>query len=109
MEIEILHVPGCPNLGLARARLDAALEQTATVAVVREVVVANPAEADQRRMHGSPTITIDGLDPFGQPATGPSLSCRLYRSGATTDGAPGVIELIAAITAAQSRHEPSAR
>jgi len=102
MEIEILHVPGCPNLGLARARLDAALAQTATVAVVREVVVADPADANLLGMHGSPTITIDGHDPFGQPATGPSLSCRLYWSGDNTDGAPGLLELIEAITEAQS-------
>src|SRR6266571_5770376 len=100
MEIEILHVPGCPNLGLARARLAAALEQNATVATVHEVVVADPAEAHQLGMHGSPTITIDGRDPFGQHATGGSLSCRLYWSGGSSDGAPGVAELIGAIGAA---------
>jgi hypothetical protein len=102
MEIEILHVPGCPNLGLARARLAAALEQTATAARVHEVVVADPAEAHRRGMHGSPTITIDGRDPFGPPATGASLSCRLYWSGGRADGAPGFGELIEAIGAAQS-------
>ena len=102
MDIEIIHMPGCPNLDLARARLAAALEQTATAAAVHEVVVADPAEAGELGMRGSPTITIDGRDPFGQEATGGSLSCRLYWSGGTSDGAPRVAELIEAIAAAQS-------
>ncbi|MEU4272848.1 hypothetical protein [Streptomyces sp. NPDC026092] len=31
-------------------------------------------------MYGSPTILIDGTDPFAPPGAVPSLSCRLYRN-----------------------------
>ena len=103
MDIEILHVPGCPNLGLARARLAAALEQTATAAAVHEVVVADHTRAHELGMHGSPTITIDGRDPFAQNADGGSLSCRLYWAGGSPDGAPGVTAMIEAIATAQSK------
>jgi hypothetical protein len=30
-------------------------------------------------MHGSPTLLIDGADPFAEPGQPPSMSCRLYR------------------------------
>jgi hypothetical protein len=103
MDIEILHVPGCPNLGLARARLATALERTATAAAVHEVVVADPTAAGALGMHGSPTITIDGRDPFGRDMTEASLSCRLYWSGGRLDGAPGVAELVEAIAGRRDR------
>ena len=34
------------------------------------------------RMHGSPTLLVDGTDPFAVPGQPPSLSCRLYRDAA---------------------------
>lgn len=30
-------------------------------------------------MTGSPTLLIDGTDPFAVPGQAPGLSCRLYR------------------------------
>ena len=30
-------------------------------------------------MYGSPTLLIDGVDPFAEPGQPPSMSCRLYR------------------------------
>ncbi|MCA1847313.1 MAG: hypothetical protein LC792_29840 [Actinobacteria bacterium] len=103
MHIEILHVPDCPNLRLARSRLSAALDRTGISASVCEVVVADPVVAEELGMHGSPTITIDGQDPFDQYAAESSLSCRLYWSHGRLDGAPGVKELIRAIGGAQCR------
>src|SRR4051794_31193975 len=101
MHIEILHVPGCPNLELARWRVATALERTGTAASVRAVVVADRGTADELGMHGSPTIIIDGTDPFDSgPAEG-SMSCRLYWTGGRLGGAPGLPELIEAIAAAQ--------
>ena len=34
-------------------------------------------------MRGSPTLLIDGRDPFAVPGAGPALACRLYE---TEDG-----------------------
>lgn len=97
MEVDVLHVPACPNLDLARRRLREALDATGTVATVRETEISTPAEAAHRQMRGSPTILIDGHDPFGDPGDQPSLSCRLYDTGGTIDGAPSVDQLIAVL------------
>jgi hypothetical protein len=101
MHIAILHVPDCPNLDLARSRVSAALERTGVEAFVGDVLVASPTAADELGMHGSPTIKIDGHDPFDHDQGRGSMSCRLYRTGGRLDGAPGVAELIAAIARAQ--------
>jgi hypothetical protein len=101
MHIAILHVPDCPNLELTRSRVSAALDQCGVEASVGEVLVATPTAADELGMHGSPTIAIDGHDPFDHDQGRGSMSCRLYWAEGRIDGAPGIAELIAAIARAQ--------
>ena len=97
MRIDIAHVLECPNLGLASSRVHQALEQAGRVAAVREVEVTSEEAAKALGMQGSPTILIDGCDPFqsGDPA---SLSCRLYSTSAGLQGAPSVADLVAALS-----------
>jgi hypothetical protein len=58
------------------------------------VEVADQEQAAERGMTGSPTVLIDGVDPFAVPGAAPSLSCRLYRAAdGTVEGAPGVADL----------------
>lgn len=97
MDIELLYVPNCPNRGTARRHLDAALAEQGLAAVVREREVASPEDADRFGMHGSPTIRVDGRDPFADPAARPSLSCRLYHGEHGTSGAPTVVQLAAVL------------
>lgn len=92
MRIEVLHVADCPNLGLTRERLRSALEQLGLAAEFEEIEVASAAEAARRGMNGSPTILLDGRDPF--PGAEPSLACRLYRNDGSSVGAPSVQELL---------------
>jgi hypothetical protein len=96
VDIEILFATACPNIERARARLREALDLAAVAATIRETEVSTPASAACLGMRGSPTILIDGHDPFanGEPA---SLSCRLYRTDHTVDGAPSVRQLLAAV------------
>lgn len=44
-------------------------------------------------MRGSPTILIDGADPFAVGAAEPSLSCRLYETASGLDGSPSVAQM----------------
>jgi hypothetical protein len=97
MDIELLYVPNCPNRETARRHLDAALAEAGQTAVVREREVASPAEADRFGMHGSPTIRVDGRDPFAGLDNRPSLSCRLYHSEYGASGAPTVAQLFAVL------------
>ena len=61
-------------------------------------------------MHGSPTILVDGVDPFGAPGAAASLSCRLYRnSEGHADGAPSVGQLRQAIHGLAARPAKAAQ
>lgn len=93
VRIDILYVTGCPNLAAARTRVQEALHDAGVSAVVEEVEVLTQADAERFGMHGSPTILIDGHDPF-RFAEEPSLACRLYRTAGAVEGAPTVAELV---------------
>jgi hypothetical protein len=81
VELILLTVPACPNAAAFEERLAAALADRPSV-VIRRREVADEREAAEAGMHGSPTLLIDGVDPFAQPGQVPSLSCRLYLDAA---------------------------
>lgn len=88
MQVTVLAVPGCPNAAVLGDRLTGALVGRADVWVTHEVI-SDEADAARRGMHGSPTLLIDGTDPFAEPGQPPSMSCRLYRDeNGQLSGAP---------------------
>jgi hypothetical protein len=65
---------------------------------VSHQVISDEGEAAQWGMHGSPTLLIDGADPFAEPGQPPSMSCRLYRDeNGQLSGAPSLGQLRQAI------------
>ncbi|MEU0247366.1 hypothetical protein ABZ192_24220 [Streptomyces sp. NPDC006235] len=95
--ITVLTVPDCPNAPLVRERIAQALE--GRTAPVEWITVNDSDAATLQRMTGSPTVLLDGIDPFAHDGAVPSLSCRLYRhADGTTDGAPAVADLRSALT-----------
>ena len=103
MQIDLLVVPNCPNHSDALTRVHAAL---ATLDVddvaVRTREVVDLAQAEALGMHGSPTILLDGIDPFAVQDSAASISCRLYRSTTGLSGCPTIDELVEAINATAS-------
>ena len=100
MELTLLTVPACPSAQAFEERL-AAARVGDPGAVVHRREVADEREAAKAGMHGSPTLLIDGVDPFAGPEQAPSLSCRLYRDAAGRTGpAPSVEALRQALAAA---------
>ena len=97
VQIDVLTVAGCPNLELVRSRLGQALVATGAVATVREILIETAAAAEQAGMRGSPTILIDGRDPFVGEGERGSLSCRLYTADGHVSGAPEVARLVEAL------------
>jgi len=61
-------------------------------------VISDEDEAARWGMHGSPTLLIDGVDPFAELGQPPGMSCRLYRDDeGRTSGAPSAGQLRHAI------------
>ncbi|WP_405063445.1 thioredoxin family protein [Kribbella sp. NBC_01505] len=92
MKLAVLHVPDCPNLAPLLERLGEVTSQVVTTRVIE-----SDEDAARFGMAGSPTLLINGADPF---AAGEQcgVSCRLYRDD---DGrlvpAPSVQQLREAI------------
>lgn len=94
--ITIRYFDGCPNWEVARARLGEAFKELGEARPLLLERVETPKEADDLDFRGSPTVLIDGIDPFD--ATGPTgLSCRMYRTDVGLEGAPSVDQLVAAL------------
>jgi hypothetical protein len=108
MELTLLTVPACPNAAAFEERLAAALAGRPGVVVHRREVRDGRAAA-QAGMYGSPTLLIDGVDPFALPGQAPSLSCRLYRDAAgRLAPAPSVEALRQALAAADDAEREAA-
>ncbi|MFB6558340.1 hypothetical protein ACFCYH_05390 [Streptomyces sp. NPDC056400] len=108
MRITILTVPDCPNAPVVRDRITAALDGRA--ADVELVQVSEEDNAARWGMTGSPTVLLDGIDPFAVPGAPPSVSCRLYRDAdGHTDGAPSVQALREALAGARRPQQADER
>ncbi|MEV5987498.1 hypothetical protein AB0L85_21180 [Streptomyces sp. NPDC052051] len=99
MEIEVLVVPDCPNEKVAAERLRQALDDVGLSEVgFTTRVITEEAEAERRGFTGSPTVLIDGRDPFAEPGRTPGLACRVYRTPEGLSGAPSTEQLRQVLT-----------
>ena len=96
MDVTFLSFDGCPNAVIARQRLAEAFERLGVdPSVITYATVDTPEEAERLGFRGSPSILINGTDPFADNVSPVGLSCRIYRTEAGTEGAPSVDELTA--------------
>ena len=98
VEIDLLYVPDCPNRRIARDLVTRALTRTDRVATIREQEIRCPEEAERLGMRGSPTILIDGADPFADRAGPTGIACRLYQTEIGLSGVPTLRQLTEALT-----------
>jgi hypothetical protein len=99
LDVRLLYFDDCPNWRIAHARLEealAALGADPGAVVCEEVTTAEQAVATGFR--GSPTILVDGVDPFAHPDDPAGLACRLYRTAAGLQPAPTVEQLRAVLS-----------
>jgi hypothetical protein len=90
MELTVLAVPGCPNVEVMAKRLGIAAAGLPDVTVVRRVV-RDERQAAALGMRGSPTLLIDGADPFAAVSQPTGLGCRLFpHADGSLRGAPSV-------------------
>ncbi len=92
--VELLWFPGCPNWQETGGRLRRALALAGVDADVVLVEVTTAEDAERLRFRGSPTVLIDGVDPFATGLDPVGLSCRVFRTPAGLRGAPTVEMLV---------------
>jgi hypothetical protein len=78
--IEFQYFDGCPNAQETLDNLRSVREELGIPeSSVEMVEVPDPAQAEERRFQGSPTILIDGRDiTTGEVPSGFNYTCRMY-------------------------------
>lgn len=96
MDITLLYFEGCPNWKVADQRLATIAAGRSDITVTHHLV-ESIEEAERLGFHGSPSILVDGADPFAAADTAVGLSCRVYRTPEGPAGAPTVEQLQAVL------------
>ena len=99
MRVELFYFDGCPNWTVASDRLAEAiiaLGRTDVTVVRRQVETAE--EADAVGFTGSPTVRVDGRDPFATGGEHVGLACRVYTTPDGLGGSPTVAQLMEALS-----------
>jgi hypothetical protein len=101
VDVTLLYFDGCPNWQEAHSRVQQALCETGAS---DDAVTVHRVETDEqaRRLsfRGSPTVLVNGDDPFADPSAPVGLACRVYRTARGLAGTPSVDELTAVLRAA---------
>lgn len=95
MEIVVQHFDGRPNWELARHRITAVLPEEAESILFDEIESLEKGEAVG--FWGSPTILLDGVDPFSDPIP-IGLAWRISFADAGHEGAPSEAQLRAVMS-----------
>lgn len=95
MEVSLLYFDGCPNWrGTDRNLVELASEFGFRLTRRR---VTSAEDAETLEFRGSPTVLVDGVDPFAEEASPVGLACRLYATPDGLRGAPSVAMLRASL------------
>lgn len=99
MRVELMVVSDCPNEAPTYERLRQALDEAGQIETPISVqTITDDTVSSVPAFGGSPTVVIDGADPFADQAS-PSagMSCRVYRSAIGMSGTPSLDALRRAV------------
>lgn len=96
MRFTLLYFEGCPHW-LEADRLINEVARTLGHAEIERRIVDTPEKAAAEQFRGSPTILIDGTDPFADLGSPVGLSCRIFQTPDGPAGTPTRAQLLAAI------------
>lgn len=96
MDVVLLYFDDCPNWRVTAEHLDIVASELDDVTVSgRRIETAE--EAKRVGFHGSPSILVDGVDPFAGPRDGIGLSCRRYTNEHGPAGSPTLAQIRQAV------------
>lgn len=98
MKIELFWIDGCPSAERAKEVLVQVLHDQSIDARVEMIQVRDNADAVAMKFLGSPTIRLNGRDPFAPAnASDFGIQCRVYQTPAGLRGSPTKEMLLQAI------------
>jgi hypothetical protein len=92
MDVTLLYFDDCPHWLVAHERLTELAGEFPEMSISRHIVDTQE-EAERTAFRGSPSILIDGVDPFADEDDPVGLSCRVYQTPDGPSGSPTVDQL----------------
>jgi len=99
VKVTLQYFNGCPNWKETEAHLETLKAEGVDVELDRQLI-ETPEAAERFGFRGSPTVIIDGIDPFTDPDAPVGLSCRVYAAEDGYAGSPSLEQLRAALLGA---------
>ena len=93
LKIELRFFDDCPNWKATSTLLGSIIDELGLDATLLTRRVETPEEAEALDFHGSPTVIINGEDPFADKDAPVGLACRIYRTETGFTGAPSAAQL----------------
>ena len=93
MDVTLLYFDGCPNHHNAEAQLVGLLDELGWGGSVSKINVDSVGSAESLGFRGSPTVLINGVDPFADADAPVGLTCRIYPTEDGFQGTPPTSEL----------------
>lgn len=93
--VTLLYFDGCPNWQVADERLRRLQDEADFT--LDYATVDTPHQAQRLGFRGSPTLLIEGKDPFATGAELSGLACRFYDTPDGLQGSPTLAQLRAAL------------
>jgi hypothetical protein len=103
LDVTLLYFDTCPNWLIMKRNLQELSSEFSEMNVTLRMV-DSPAEAEQLAFHGSPSIQVNGVDPFADSSAPVGLSCRVYATPDGLAGAPTKGQLSAALHGVANEH-----
>lgn len=101
--LTLLYVERCPGFPLLAERLRAALARSWADRLLVRARVIREVQPPAAGFAGSPTLLVNGVDPFPTTAPATGLGCRYYRTETGLDAAPSVEQLVTALRTRSTR------
>jgi len=96
MQITLQYFEGCPNWKVTQAHIEELQGEGVDLDVVHQLI-DTPEAAEAAGFRGSPSVIVEGVDPFADPDAPVGLACRVYRTETGFAGSPTLEQLRAAI------------
>lgn len=97
MQVTLLYFEGCPNWEATYQRLETLAGELGFE--LNRSAVDTPEQAEQLGFRGSPTVLVNGRDPFAAADQPIGLTCRIYPNDEVLAGAPTEQQLRDALAA----------
>ncbi len=103
MDITLQYFDSCANWKTTNAHLRQLIADRGVDTTVEYQLIDTLEAAEKHEFRGSPTVLIDGVDPFAEADAPIGLACRIYQTEHGPAGSPTLAQLERAIAAAQGR------